>query len=188
MKTKFPHLVQQKAPQEYAKICGLRSDYTLDTVSENWNIIFQQNIERQKIWRSSMGEKDGKLLYKKKTREVAYRHKKQRCHIRKGNTVQKAGNKFWGKLEKGNWGTKTLFQEVFGEAQLKLCSCEEAATRAPSVSSCPPWSFPQKIRKVTQESLLSGPQSATKHWHYPEALELSAVGLRSLDFPGRRCP
>lgn len=115
MKTKFPHLVQQKAPQEYAKICGLRSDYTLDTVSENWNIIFQQNIERQKIWRSSMGEKDGKLLYKKKHLRGLTGTKSKDVTSEKRTQFKKQGTNFEGNLRKKIEAQKFFSRKCLGK-------------------------------------------------------------------------
>lgn len=182
------HLVQQKATQEYTKICVWAEiwGYPWHCILELKYYFPTNHIKTEDLKKQHGREREMTSYCIKRTHEGAYRHKKRRCHIRKENTVQKVGNEFWGKLEKGNWGTKILFQEVFGEAQLKLCSCEEAATTAPSCLL--ELSSEDQQRKHTQESLLSGPQSATQHRHYPEASDTSPLGLRSLDFPGRRFP
>lgn len=137
------HLVQQKATQEYAKICVGAEIWVYP-----WHCILElkyyfptKHRKTEDLKKQHGREREMTSYCIKRTHEGAYRHKKRRCHNRKENTVQKVGNEFWGKLEKGNWGTKILFREVFGEAQLKLCSCEEAATTAPS------WSFLQKISR-----------------------------------------
>lgn len=94
-----------------------------------------------------MGERDGKILYKKEHMRGLTGTKSKDVTSEKRTQFKKQGTNFEGNLRKEMEAQKFFSRKCLGRAQLKLCSCGEAATRAPSCLLMLPWSFPQKINR-----------------------------------------
>lgn len=188
MKTKCPHLVQQKALQEYAKICGLRSDYTLDTVPQNWNIIFQQNIERQRSEEAAWEREMASYCIKRNTWGGLQAQKAKMSHQKREHSSKSREQILRETWERKLRGTKILFQEVFGEAQLKLCSYEEAATRAPSCLFTPALELSSEDQKGHTRVTFVRATECDKAPTLPWGLRIITRRVKESWLPGRRWP